>query len=228
MSFTFPSPTTADEQGRVCMGGDLEPETLLAAYRSGIFPVPSRGDTIGWWSYDPRGVLELDSLRVSDSLRRSRRQFEIRVDTAFEAVIDGCADAHRGEFELITPAVRSAYVALHRLGWAHSVEAWSRDEAQELVGGLYGVGIGGLFSGESMFYRRRDASKAALVALVELLRDDGRNGAGRLLDVQEVYPLMASLGAVEIPRTEYLERLERALELPPPPAFGRGGHVRPL
>jgi leucyl/phenylalanyl-tRNA--protein transferase len=119
--------------------------------------------------------------------------------------------------------MRNAYVALHQRGWAHSVEAWSRDEPQELVGGLYGVGIGGYFGGESMFHRRRDASKAALVALVGLLRDDGRNGEGRLVDVQEVFPYMASMGAVEIPRDEYLNRLERALALPPPPAFTANG-----
>jgi leucyl/phenylalanyl-tRNA--protein transferase len=190
------------------------------AYRSGIFPMPlQREELIAWWSPDPRGVIPLDALRVTRSTRRSLRRFEIRVDTAFGAVIDTCADAARpGRW--ITSAVRDAYVRLHDLGWAHSVEAWSLDDGA-LAGGLYGVAVGGLFAGESMFHRDADASKVALVALVERMRDDGAGGAGRLLDVQWVTPHLESVGAIEVPRTRYLLLLHDALELAMPPAFAR-------
>jgi leucyl/phenylalanyl-tRNA--protein transferase len=223
MGIAFPPPSSADEHGRVMVGGDLEPETLLTAYRSGLFPMQQSNGELTWWAPDPRGVLTVDRLRVSDSLRRSRKRFEIRVDTAFETVIAACANRGEEEYDWITPEIREAYVALHRLGWAHSVEAWTipaADEPAELAGGLYGVAVGGLFGGESMFSRRRDASKAALVGLVELLRDDGDDGAGRLIDVQWLTPHLASLGAVELPGREYLARLEHALELPLPRGFG--------
>ncbi|MGH9274493.1 MAG: leucyl/phenylalanyl-tRNA--protein transferase, partial [Acidimicrobiales bacterium] len=166
-SWGFPDPGSADEHGVVGVGADLEPGTLLAAYRAGLFPMPlHRGGPMAWWSPDPRGVLPLDRLRVSRSLRRSCRRYEIRIDTAFADVVDACASPRRpGGW--ISPAIRAAYGELHRLGWAHSVEAWD-DEG--LAGGLYGVAMGGLFAGESMFHRRRDASKVALVSLVELLR----------------------------------------------------------
>lgn len=205
--------------GIVGVGADLEPGTLLAAYRSGLFPMPvdpafGRGSALAWWSPDPRGVIPPDRMRASRSLRRSARRFEIRVDTAFADVVDACADPGRpGAW--ITGDVRDAYVRLHRLGWAHSVEAWTGDG--RLAGGLYGVAIGGLFAGESMFHAgepwSRDASKVALLALVGMLCD---GVAGRLLDVQWVTPHLASLGAVDIPRSEYLARLGRALELTPP------------
>jgi leucyl/phenylalanyl-tRNA--protein transferase len=177
-------------------------------------PLGRRGD-VGWWSPDPRGVLPLPGLRVSRSLRRSARRFEIRVDTAFEQVIAACADPRRPD-GWITGDVLSAYVRLHELGWAHSVEAWDGDDG-ELVGGLYGVAIGGLFAGESMFHRRTDASKVALLGLVELLAEGG--GLGRVLDVQWVTPHLASLGAEEVPRWRYLEMVRRAVKLPLPPAF---------
>jgi leucyl/phenylalanyl-tRNA--protein transferase len=214
--WAFPSPDQADEAGVVAVGGDLEPGTLLTAYRCGLFPMPlgRRGD-VGWWSPDPRGVLPLPGLRVSRSLRRSARRFEIRVDTAFEQVIAACADPRRPD-GWITGDVLSAYVRLHELGWAHSVEAWDGDDG-DLVGGLYGVAIGGLFAGESMFHRRTDASKVALLGLVELLAEGG--GLGRVLDVQWVTPHLASLGAEEVPRWRYLEMVRRAVKLPLPPAF---------
>jgi leucyl/phenylalanyl-tRNA--protein transferase len=164
---------------------------------------------IGWWSPDPRGVLPLDGLRVSRSLRRSAARFEIRVDSAFDAVVAACGDPGRAG-RWITPAVAAAYGDLHRLGWAHSVECW-RDG--ELVGGLYGVAVGGLFAGESMFHRATDASKVALVALVRILQADG--DPRRLLDVQWRTGHLGSLGVVEIPRTEYLARLRTALDCPP-------------
>jgi leucyl/phenylalanyl-tRNA--protein transferase len=206
----------------VGVGADLEPGTVLLAYRRGLFPMGlgRRGARpLGWWSPDPRGILPLPDLVVSRSLRRSIGHYEVRINTAFEQVVAGCAAPGRvGRW--ITPAIARAYTALHHLGWAHSVECWSGDE---LAGGLYGVAIGGLFAGESMFHVRRDASKVALVALVELLREAGPTGTGgspasggRLLDVQWRTDHLATLGVVEVPRTEYLRRLEAALELPLP------------
>ena len=212
--WAFPAPRGDDDL--VGIGADLEPGTLLAAYRSGLFPMPvgepGESPPLGWWSPVQRGILPLDGLRVSRSLARSCRRFEVRVDTAFADVVDACADGRR-EQGWITDDIRDAYLELHRLGWAHSVEAWA-DEGS-LAGGLYGVAVGGLFAGESMFHRRPDASKVALVGLVGLLRD----GAARLLDVQWRTPHLATLGAVEIPRADYLRRLGIALQLPLPPAF---------
>lgn len=193
------------------MGADLAPGTLLAAYRAGLFPMGlGRGGTppTGWRSPDPRGVLPLDGLRVSRSLARSARRYEVRVDTAFAAVVAGCADpARRGRW--ITPDVAAAYTALHELGWAHAVETWCDGE---LVGGLYGVGVGGLFAGESMYSARPDASKVALVGLVELLRASG--GGARLVDVQWRTEHLTTLGVVDVPRAEYLRRLGAALGEP--------------
>ena len=213
--WALPDPSDADESGLIGVGADLGPGTVLAAYRSGIFPMPvGRSGPLGWWSPDPRGVLPLDGLRVSRSLRRSCSRYEVRVDTAFTEVIAQCADPHRpGGW--ITPDFEAAYAELHELGWAHSVEAWTSDG--ELVGGLYGIAVGGLFAGESMFHRRRDASKVALVGLVDRLRADG--DPRRLLDVQWCTDHLATLGAVEIPRDEYLRRLAVALEAPPPEAW---------
>ena len=221
----------------VAVGGDLQPGTLLAAYRAGLFPmgVGSRGGPpMGWWSPDPRGVLPLGGLRVSRSLRRSVRRFEIRLDAAFDQVVAACAEPGRPgrwitgevaqaygrlhrlgwahsvecwrEGRWITPEIAQAYGDLHRLGWAHSVECWRKGR---LAGGLYGLAVGGLFAGESMFHRETDASKVALVALVELLARDG--DSRRLLDVQWRTEHLASLGVVDVPRVEYLRRLRIAL-----------------
>lgn len=187
----------------IAVGGDLEPDTLLAAYRHGLFPMPVQ-DVLGWWAPDPRAVIPLDGLRVSRSLRKSQRRFEVRVDTAFDEVVAACADPGR-EGGWIDDDIRAAYGRLHRLGWAHSVEAW--DSEGNLAGGLYGIAIGGLFAGESMFHHARDASKVALVALVEMLRSAG----AELLDVQWVTPHLQTLGAVPISRGEYLRRLAKAL-----------------
>src|SRR3546814_7452836 len=151
-SWRFPPPTEADEHGIVGIGADLEPGTLLHAYRNGLFPMPlHRGGAPGWWSPDPRGVLPLGQLRVSRSLCASCRRYEIRVDTAFGEVVQACADPKRHGGWINRP-ITVAYQRLHELGWAHSVEAWD-DEG--LAGGLYGVAIGGLFAGDSMFHRRR-------------------------------------------------------------------------
>lgn len=199
----------------VGVGADLEPGTLLTAYRHGMFPMPGdrKRDPMLWFCPVERGVLPLDGLVVSRSLRRARRDFEIRVDTAFGEVLAGCADPRRSG-GWIDRDIAAAYIRLHELGWAHSVETW-RDG--ELVGGLYGVAIGGLFAGESMFHRARDASKVALVGLVDLIRDE--HAAGRLLDVQWRTDHLASLGVVAIDRVSYLDRLDAALELPLPAAF---------
>jgi leucyl/phenylalanyl-tRNA--protein transferase len=214
----FPPVATADDSGVVGIGADLEPGTLLAAYRRGIFPMPLGGagndGPMGWWSPDPRGVLPLDAMIVSRSLRRSRRRYEVRVNTAFARVIDTCGSLRRpGGW--ITREVRDAYVRLHELGWAHSVEAWSDDG--ELAGGLYGVAIGGLFAGESMFHLRTDASKVALVGLVELLAADAT--PGRLVDVQWATDHLRTLGAIEIPRADYVAAVQRAIDLPLPAGF---------
>lgn len=206
----FPDAGSADDHGVVGIGADLEPGTLLAAYRAGLFPMPIHGDgPMAWWSPDPRAVLPLDGLRVTRSLRRSCRRYEVRVDSAFAAVMEACADPGRSG-GWITPPIIRAYSHLHELGWAHSVEAWDDDG---LAGGLYGVAVGGLFAGESMFQRRVDASKVALVTLVELLRD---GTDGRLLDVQWRTDHLSALGAVDIPRASYLERLATAIDLPVP------------
>ena len=216
--WVMPDPAGADPSGLVAVGADLEPGTLLAAYRHGLFPMPKRfGRTVGWWSPDPRGVIPLDGLRVGRSLRKACGRFEVRVDTAFEDVIDGCADPRR-PYGWIDRQIRDAYRTLHRLGWVHSVEAWTPDG--RLAGGLYGVAIGGLFAGESMFHRETDASKVALVALVEMLRDGSAAAAGTaLLDVQWTTDHLQTLGAVDVPREEYLRRLAVAVREPLPPAF---------
>jgi leucyl/phenylalanyl-tRNA--protein transferase len=210
----FPPAESADERGLVHVGGDLRPDALLTAYRNGLFPMAPGDGPMRWWSPDPRAILPVDGLRVSRSLRRSRDRYEVRVDTAFGAVIEACADPRR-EYAWVTPAVRDAYVELHRQGWAHSVESWTPDG--ELAGGLYGVAIGGFFAGESMFARRRDASKVALVALIDGLGD----GDDALVDVQYPTPHLVSLGAVAIPRTDFLRRLRVAVDRPRPAFLGR-------
>ncbi|MGH8870029.1 MAG: leucyl/phenylalanyl-tRNA--protein transferase [Actinomycetes bacterium] len=221
--WVFPPVHSAAADGFLATGADLEPGTLLAAYASGIFPMPvGRRGRVGWWSPDPRGLIPLDGLRVNRSLRSACRRYDIRVDTAFGEVIRRCADPRRPGGWISRDIVR-AYDRLHTMGWAHSVEAWTGDG--RLAGGLYGVTLGGLFAGESMFHRERDASKVALVGLVDLLRAD--NPGGRLLDVQWCTDHLRSLGAVEIPRAEYVARLGVAVRTALPEAFGRGPGVPP-
>jgi leucyl/phenylalanyl-tRNA--protein transferase len=194
----------------VGVGADLQPATVLAAYRQGLFPMPVRAggqDVLAWWSPDPRAILPLDGLIVSRSLRRSVLRYEVRFDTAFDRVVAACADPSRpGAW--IDEGIAVAYGRLHRMGWAHSDEAWTPEG--ELVGGLYGLALGGLFAGESMFHHGVDASKVALVALVEKLRADG----AVLLDVQWATPHLRTLGVVEVPRVRYLERLAEAVNRP--------------
>ena len=199
-----------EPDGPVAIGGDLEPGTLLAAYRAAMFPMPiGRRGRIGWWSPDPRAVLPLDRLRISRSLSRSLRRYDVTIDAAFESVIRSCADPKRPH-GWITRDLIDAYTRLADLGWAHSIECW---DDGELVGGLYGVSIGGFFAGESMFHRATDASKVALVRLVEVFAEID----GALIDVQWQTPHLGSLGVVEIPRVDYLGLLARAVEAPIPP-----------
>lgn len=180
-----------------------------------MFPMHLPDGHLGWWSPVERAILPLDGLRVSRSLRQSTRRFTVTVDDDFNGVIDGCADPRR-EGGWITPEFIGAYTELHRLGWAHSIEV--RDIDGELVGGLYGVSIGGLFAGESMFHRVRDASKVALFHLVVIMNE----GGGRLIDVQWQTPHLEALGAVVIGRPAYLEKLGEAVSAPGPfdPASG--------
>lgn len=198
-------PELADPEGLVGVGGDLRPETLLLAYADGVFPWFNADDPVLWWSPDPRAVIDLDGLHVPRRLARTLRQgtFTVTVNRCFEAVMRACGE-NRPEGTWVTDEMVTAYTALHRLGAAHSVETWV---GGELAGGTYGVAVGGLFAAESMFYRVTDASKAALVALVERLRDRGFE----MLDVQMTTPHTERLGAKEIPRREYLRRLRQAV-----------------
>lgn len=199
--WVLPEPSGADDV--IAVGGDLDAGTILQGYRKGLFPMHLPDGRLAWWSPTMRGVLPLDGLKVSRSLRRSTRSFTTTIDAAFDDVVEGCADPDRPH-GWITAEIARAYKDLHRFGWAHSVEAWA---GPELVGGLYGVAIGGAFFGESMFHRRSDASKVALVRLVDHLRGCGAT----LLDVQWATEHLVSLGVVEIPREDYLERLAEAV-----------------
>ena len=201
----FPDPSLADAEGLVAIGGDLGSERLLAAYRKGIFPWTA--DPITWWSPNPRAIFELDGFHVSQSLARVIRKggFEVTIDQSFRAVMEGCAAPAPGRSGAwITEEFIEAYTRLHRQGDAHSVECRLRGE---LVGGIYGVAIGGLFAGESMFHRVNDASKVALHHLVGHLH---RRGFA-LFDIQMLMPATKPLGAIEIPRREYLQRLSAAV-----------------
>ena len=203
----FPDPSSASRDGLVAIGGDFSIERLLLAYRSGIFPWTIR--PITWWSPDPRAIFELDRFHVPHRLAQFIRQrpFEITHDRAFRAVMEGCARPARGrEDSWVTPEFIAAYARLHQLGHAHSVECW---RAGELVGGIYGVSLGGLFAGESMFHRADHAAKAALCHLVEHLSARGFV----LFDIQMVTPATQVFGPVEIPREEYLNRLKIAVAM---------------
>jgi leucyl/phenylalanyl-tRNA--protein transferase len=203
--YRFPHANTADADGLVAVGGDLKPGTLLLAYRNGIFPWTTH--PITWWSPDPRTIIELDGVHVSRSLKRvlSRNIFEVSFDTAFREVMEGCAKSRPGrEGTWISPQFIAAYTRLRELGYAHSVEC---RQGEALVGGLYGVSIGGFFAGESMFSARANASKVALVAMTRRLRECGFV----LFDAQIASPHLSSMGAVEVPRDEYLRRLGQAI-----------------
>ncbi|NTS77779.1 leucyl/phenylalanyl-tRNA--protein transferase [Catenovulum sp. SM1970] len=192
--------------GLLALGGDLSPERLIEAYQSGIFPWYSPGECIMWWSPNPRGVLELDQLHISRTLRKKlkKKHFSFTINHAFEEVIDACATV-RAETDgtWITEAMLQAYTRMHELGHAHSVEVW---QDGELVGGLYGVASHGVFCGESMFHYATDASKAAFVVLVDLVKKAGFH----FIDTQMQNPHLATLGVVEMPRVEFIERLAKA------------------
>ena len=210
-SWRIPTPRRTDREGLVGIGADLQPGTMLSAYRAGVFPMPMRA-MLGWFSPDPRAVLPVDGVHVSRSLARSRRRFDIRIDTAFTDVVAACANPGRpGGW--ITRDMATAYDTLHELGWAHSVEVWSADD--QLAGGLFGIAVGGLFAAESKFHRETDASKVAVVALADLVAAAG-DGGKRLIDVQWSSDHLATLGVVEISRAAYLRRLDAALELASP------------
>lgn len=205
-SWVFPPAESADEYGVVGLGADLEPDTILAAYSQGLFPMPLEPNgPIAWWSPDPRAVMPLD-MHVSRTLTRSMKKFNFTINTAFTEVMQACADPSRPH-GWIDSQVISSYERLHELGWAHSVE--TRNESGDLVGGVYGVGVGRMFAGESMFHYETDASKAALVHLTSTLRANGVV----LFDVQWMTPHLSSLGAIDLPRTEYLRRLKAAVPL---------------
>lgn len=197
-------PELADETGLVAIGGDLEPDRLLHAYRQGVFPWYGEGMPICWWSPDPRAIFELDGLHIARRLWRTIRsnRFQVTMDQAFVDVMRGCAERPEGTW--VIAEMIEAYERLHRLGYAHSVEAWRHGK---LAGGVYGVAIGGFFAGESMFTRETDASKVALASLMDHLRDRGY----LLFDTQMLTNHTERLGALEIPRGDYLERLRRAL-----------------
>jgi leucyl/phenylalanyl-tRNA--protein transferase len=204
----FPSPALADSEGLVAIGGDLSVPRLLLAYRSGIFPWTV--DPVTWWSPEPRAIFELDHFHVSHSLAKVIRQgvFRVTVDSAFGRVMMGCAAPAPGRRSTwISPEFLEAYGQLHDQGHAHSLECW---QGRRLVGGIYGVTVGGLFAGESMFHRASNASKVALFHLIEHLRRQGFV----LFDIQMLTPITTQLGGVTIPRKEYLRRLAQAVEKP--------------
>jgi len=205
-SFNFPNPSLADPDGLLAVGGNLEPETLLSAYQQGIFPWFDEDTPILWWSPDPRAILEFDNLYISKRLARTIRtnKFQVTFNQDFDAVVQGCTYRPE-EGTWITPEVANAYGEFHRSGHAHSVEVWQQGV---LVGGLYGVAIGGLFAGESMFSTVSDASKIALVALVNRLKEKGY----QLFDLQIINEHTSTMGATEIPRDDYIARVKTAIK----------------
>ena len=206
----FPPAELADPSGILAVGGDLSPERLLLSYSLGIFPWYSQGDPILWWSPDPRFVLFPDEIRVSRTMRQvfQRNYFDITFDRAFDDVINGCKEPRQGhDGTWITGDMLGAYVDLHRMGYAHSVEAWKDGT---LAGGLYGVSLGGCFFGESMFSRESNASKAAFITLVNRLQRENFP----LIDCQVYTAHLESLGARGIPRSEFIDFLNKALALP--------------
>lgn len=208
-AWVLPDPSEADIDGVVGIGADLAPGTLVEAYRRGMFPWPHSGVALPWFSPDPRGVLDLDDVHVSRSLRRTLRRsgWTTTVDDAFDDVVHACATERGEDGTWITPAMARAYRRLHVLGWAHSLEVWADDG--RLVGGIYGVQVGGVFTGESMFHRVSDASKVAMVDLCARLSW----AAGQFLDVQLTTPHLDSMGARDVPRATFVEWLRAARDL---------------
>ncbi len=207
----FPPPELAREDGLLGVGGDLSPSRLLLAYRQGIFPWYNFGEPIFWWSPDPRLILEPSEIHISRRLKRTIRQkrFKVTLDLSFREVIKACSEVRleKGEGTWLTPEMIKAYIALHDIGRAHSVEAWQGDR---LVGGLYGIDLGRVFSGESMFTRVTDASKVAFVTLVRQLDEWGF----AMIDCQVTSRHLLSFGAKEVPRSLFLKRLKRLIDIP--------------
>lgn len=207
----FPHPDLAEPEGILAIGGDLSPERLILAYSNGIFPWYNQGEPIQWWSLNPRLILYPDKFKCSDSLRRTLKsgKYEVKINQNFRQLIQNCANVSRkGETGLgtwISDEMMDAYTKLHEMGYAHCIETHYKGE---MVGGLYGVGLGKIFVGESMFYTRRDASKVALFHLIEIARKNGLH----FIDAQQSTPHLISLGAEEIPRKKYLKLLKKALE----------------
>ncbi len=214
-SIAFPSPDAAlrEPNGLLALGGDLSPSRLLMAYQHGIFPWYSPGDPILWWSPDPRAVIYPDLFHTSRSMRRFHQcsPYQVTLNYCFENVITGCAEA-REEGTWITPEVKNAWIRLHELGYAHSIEVWQNGI---LVGGVYGVAQGRLFCGESMFSRKENASKTALLVFCHYFSQHG----GQLIDCQVINPHTASLGAVNIPRRTYLNQVDLLRPQPLPRLF---------
>jgi leucyl/phenylalanyl-tRNA--protein transferase len=203
--YHWPQAEVMPPTGPVAIGGDFEPSTIVSAYRAGIFPWPHPPEELIWFSPDPRAILPVDGLYVSQRLARTIRQgrFHVTLDAAFAHVVAGCADRPEGTW--ITPGILRSYAHLHQLGWAHSFEVWTADGA--LAGGLYGVQVGHMFGAESMFHRVRDASKVAMVALVQWAHETGIT----LIDIQALTDHTRRMGGIEIPRMEYMSRLRGAI-----------------
>jgi leucyl/phenylalanyl-tRNA---protein transferase len=210
-TLVFPDPNLAEEDGLLAVGGDLSPDRLLLGYSSGIFPWYSEGDPILWWSPDPRMILFPEKFKISKSLKQNIRNnlFTVKFDEAFEDVIDACSRIPRKDQDgtWITGEMKEAYIKLHHLGYAHSVEAYSDGE---LAGGLYGISLGRVFFGESMFYYKRDASKIALYYLIEKLSEWNF----QFIDAQVETHHLKNLGAESIPRSEFLVLLKGSLNYP--------------
>ncbi len=205
--YIFPNPRTADKKGLLAWGGDLKQDRVISAYMQGIFPWYNSGDPILWWSPDPRLVLKTSDIKISKSLKKSMKKFEIKFDASFDTVIKSCRDIRlkNSEDSWINDDLVELFCALHKEHFAHSVEAYSKGR---LVGGLYGLYLGGMFCGESMFSIKRDASKVALVALCRKIDEMG----GDFIDCQIPTPHLISMGAKEIQRDIFLDEVEKSLQ----------------
>ena len=208
----FPAPEQMPKDDLVTLGADLKPETLIDSYKHGIFPMHIQIENkreIGWWSPQQRGILPLNKINISSSLKKSMKKYFVTFDQDFDAVIEGCGDDKRPK-GWINKDIKTAYKKLFELGYVHSVEVWNKKD--ELVGGLYGVEVNGLFAGESMFHKQTDASKTAMVYLVNQLKEAGGE---RIFDVQWQTPHLKSMGVIKISRAKYISLLPEVLNTPP-------------
>ena len=208
----FPTPEQMPKDDLVTLGADLNPETLIDSYKHGIFPMHLQIENkreIGWWSPQQRGILPLNKINISSSLKKSMKKYFVTFDQDFDAVIDGCGDDKRPK-GWINKDIKTAYKKLFELGYVHSVEVWNKKD--ELVGGLYGVEVNGLFAGESMFHKQTDASKTAMVYLVNQLKEAGGE---RIFDVQWQTPHLKSMGVIKISRAKYISLLPEVMNTTP-------------